>query len=61
MGSNPYFFQFIKQRKRNLPEGELYRACVTLLELIKPERGTHLSGWGGKIERSKPSSFLEVY
>jgi hypothetical protein len=25
----------------------LYQAPVILLELIKKERGTHLSGWGG--------------
>jgi hypothetical protein len=46
MGQNPYFFRFVKTKEEELTEGELYRACVTLLELIKLRRGTRLSGWG---------------
>jgi hypothetical protein len=32
--------------EEELIEGDFYRACVILLELIKLKRGTHLSGWG---------------
>jgi hypothetical protein len=30
---------------------ELYRAPIILLELIKKERGIHLSGWGGNSKK----------
>jgi hypothetical protein len=32
---------------RDSSKDELYRASVILLKLIKKQRGTHLSGWGG--------------
>jgi hypothetical protein len=38
------------KKEEKLTKGELYRACVILLELVKLKRGTHLSGWGKKLK-----------
>ena len=43
--------------EEELAEGELYRACVILLELIKSKRGTRLSGWGGKLKEASQAIF----
>ena len=43
--------------EEGLTEGELYRACVTLLELVKLKRGTHLSRWGGNWKKQVEQFF----
>jgi hypothetical protein len=60
MGPNPYFFQFVKQKEEELTEGEFYRACVILLELVKLKRGTRLSGWGKKLKEASQAVFENI-
>jgi len=45
-GDIPLILPVHQIKEEELTEGELYRACVTLLDLIKLKTGTHLFGWG---------------
>jgi hypothetical protein len=45
-GTEPLLLPVHKTKEEGLTKGELYQACVTLLELIKLKNDTRLSGWG---------------
>jgi hypothetical protein len=56
MGPNPYFFQFVKQRKRDLPKvSHIEHVLSSSSSLNQKEVLVYLDG--GKIEGSKTSSF----
>jgi hypothetical protein len=56
MGPNPYFFQFVKQRKRDLPKvSYIENVLPSSSSLNKKEVFAYLDG--GKIEGSKPRIF----
>jgi hypothetical protein len=60
MGPNPYFFQFVKQRKRDLPKvSYIEHVLPSLRSLNKKKVLIYLDG--GEIERSKPRSFSKHY
>jgi hypothetical protein len=56
MGPNPYFFQFVKQRKRNLLKMSYIDHVLPSLILLNQKEVLIYLDWE-KIERSKPSSF----
>jgi hypothetical protein len=59
MGLNPYFFQFVKQRKRNLPKVSYMEHWLSSsISLNQKEVLIYLDG--GKIERRKASSLLRT-
>ena len=52
MGPIPYFFRFVKQRKRNLPKVSYIEHVLSSLSSLNKKRGTHISGWGKKLKRA---------
>jgi hypothetical protein len=57
MGPNPYFFQFVKQRKRNLPKVSYIEHVLSSSSSLN-EKEVLIYLDGGKIERNKPSGLL---